>query len=141
MHDAILHKINSTTWATDNIHECAYLIERLSELRKRIYSISQGNSEKYTVHRFGTIDYLFVGSHGFQLNQDGSIVDLGDNKEKFATIYMYGNDDCHLYVTEDTEFVKRCEDIKNLTWACLPERNNGDDALFANINGEIIFLG
>lgn len=141
MQGAILHKLNSTTWATDNVHDRIYLTELLSELLNRERRISEDDSEKHTVHRFGTIDYLFIGSHGYQLNTDGSIVDLGDDQEKFATVYMYGNEDCYLCVTEYTEFVERCEDIKNMTWACKSECINGDDALFANINGEIIFLG
>lgn len=141
MQGAILHKLNSTTWATDNVHDCIYLTDLLSSLLNRERSLSEDNSEKHTVHRLGTTDYLFIGSHGYQLNPDGSIIDLGDDQEKFATVYMYGNQDCYLCVTEDTTFVDSLDHIQNMTWACRPAWNDGDDALFANINGEIIFLG
>jgi hypothetical protein len=136
----LIAKINSTEWTSETICQCGDLVGEVSKLKSRQYRISTNDTEKYTVHRFGSVDYLLIGSHGYQLNQDGSIVDLGDDKEKFATIYMYGNEDCHLYVTEDIDFVDRIDKIKNMTWACRPAGNIGDDALFANINGEIIFL-
>jgi hypothetical protein len=136
----IIDKINSTEWTSETICQCGNIVGEVSKLKSWKYRISTDDSEKYTVHRFGSVDYLLIWSHGYQLNQDGSIVDLGDNQQKFATIYMYGDDGCYLYVTEDTEFVDSAEDIKNMTWACRPAGNIGDDALFANINGKIIFL-
>lgn len=136
----IIAKINSTEWNVESIYQCGDLIENIADLKRRQYRISTDNSEKYTVHRFGSIDYLFIGTDRYQLNQDGTIVYYDDNHQSFATVYMYGSDGCHLWVAEDTNFVDSLDNIPNMTWACRPAWNNGEDALFANINGEIIFL-
>ena len=42
----IIAKINSTEWTAETVHQCSYLIDKISNLKSRQYRISTNDTEK-----------------------------------------------------------------------------------------------